>query len=63
MGGAETMKNVSLAAGNKVLDSVLNDYEIKHTYEENEGDHINRIGPTVLQFFSGNLSFEQPKRR
>ncbi|WP_138993217.1 alpha/beta hydrolase family protein [Larkinella sp. C7] len=60
-------KDVSIAANNKVLDSVLNDYQIKHTYEEYEGDHINRIGERigtkVLQFFSANLSFEQPKRR
>jgi S-formylglutathione hydrolase len=60
-------KDVGIAASNKVLNSVLNDYQIKHTYEEYDGDHINRIGERiekkVLQFFSENLSFEQPKRK
>ncbi|GAB3907667.1 alpha/beta hydrolase family protein [Larkinella knui] len=60
-------KDVGIAASNKVLDSVLNDYQIKHTYEEYEGDHINRIGERiekkVLPFFSENLSFDQPRRR
>ncbi|GAB3933951.1 alpha/beta hydrolase [Larkinella terrae] len=60
-------KDVGIAASNKVLNSVLNDYQIRHTYEEYDGDHINRVGERiekkVLQFFSENLSFEQPKRR
>ncbi|MFD1141578.1 alpha/beta hydrolase [Larkinella insperata] len=60
-------KDESIAASIKVLDGVLNEYKIKHTYEEYEGDHVNRIAERmekkVLQFFSKNLSFEQPKRK
>ncbi|GAB3547095.1 alpha/beta hydrolase family protein [Spirosoma fluminis] len=58
-------KDVSIAANNKVLDSVLNEYKIPHTYEEYEGDHINRIGERIeqkmLPFFTSNLSFEPVK--
>ncbi|RAJ95735.1 putative esterase [Larkinella arboricola] len=60
-------KDESIAASIKVLDGVLNNYKIKHTYEEYEGDHVNRIAERiekkVLQFFSEHLSFEQPKRK
>ncbi|MGV3558879.1 alpha/beta hydrolase [Larkinella arboricola] len=60
-------KDESIAASIKVLNGVLNDYKIKHTYEEYEGDHVNRIAERiekkVLQFFSEHLSFEQPKRK
>ncbi|WP_460976590.1 alpha/beta hydrolase [Spirosoma knui] len=58
-------KDVSIAANNKILDSMLNEYKIPHTYEEYEGDHINRIGERIeqkmLPFFTSNLSFEQAK--
>lgn len=60
-------KDVSIAASIKVLNGVLNDYQIKHTYEEYEGDHVNRVAERiekkVLQFFSENLSFEQTKTK
>lgn len=52
-------KDESIAAGIKILDSVLNNYSIKHTYEEYEGDHVNkieeRIEKKMLSFFSGHL--------
>lgn len=55
-----------IAASIKLLDQVLNNYNIRHTYEVYEGNHINRVadrlGKKVLQFFSENLSFVQPKR-
>lgn len=54
-------RDVSIAASIKVLDSTLNNYGIKHTYEEYEGDHVNRIGERIeqkmLKFFGDNLSF------
>jgi S-formylglutathione hydrolase len=55
-----------IAASIKELDKVLDSYGIKHVYEEYNGDHINRvaerIGTNLLQFFSGNLSFQQPAK-
>ncbi|WP_460674854.1 alpha/beta hydrolase [Larkinella ripae] len=60
-------KDVSIAASIKVLDGVLNDYQIKHAYEEYDGDHVNwvaeRIEKKVLPFFSEHLSFDPPKRK
>ncbi|GAB3253123.1 alpha/beta hydrolase family protein [Larkinella harenae] len=60
-------KDAGIAASIKVLASVLNDYQIKHTYEEYEGDHVNRVAEriekNVLPFFSQHLSFEQPKKK
>jgi hypothetical protein len=54
-------KDVSIAANNKILDSMLNEYKIPHTYEEYDGDHINRIAERIeqkmLPFFTSNLSF------
>ncbi|HUQ66941.1 MAG TPA: alpha/beta hydrolase-fold protein [Flavitalea sp.] len=51
----------SIARGIKILDSTLNRYAIKHTYEEYQGDHVNRIGQRIrekmLAFFSQNLIF------
>lgn len=56
-------KDVSIAANNKRLDGVLTSYGIAHTYEEYEGDHINRIAERIeqkmLPFFTTNLSFDQ----
>ena len=53
-------RDQSIAASIKVLDQVLNNYQISHTYEEYEGDHINRIAERIeqkmLPFFSKNLS-------
>lgn len=54
-------KDEQIAAGIKMLDSTLNNYRIKHTYEQYEGDHVNRIEERIerkmLAFFSDNLSF------
>ncbi|WP_420148307.1 alpha/beta hydrolase [Spirosoma sp.] len=53
-------KDQSIAASIKVLDQVLTNYQIAHTYEEYEGDHLNRIAERIeqkmLPFFSKNLS-------
>ncbi|GAB3962043.1 alpha/beta hydrolase family protein [Spirosoma harenae] len=52
-------RDQSIAASNKILDQVLMNYHINHTYEEYEGDHINRIGERIeqkmLPFFSKHL--------
>jgi enterochelin esterase-like enzyme len=46
----------------KLLDEILNDYQVAHTFETYEGDHVNhiaeRIEKKVAPFFSRNLSFE-----
>ncbi|GAA4420902.1 alpha/beta hydrolase family protein [Nibrella viscosa] len=59
-------KDASIAASIKVLDGILTNYQIPHTYEEYEGNHINkiadRIEQKVLQFFTNNLAFEKGKR-
>jgi S-formylglutathione hydrolase len=51
-----------LARDLKVLDGVLNNYDLAHTYETYEGDHLNhvadRIQTRVMPFFSKNLSFK-----
>jgi len=53
-------RDQSIAASNKVLDQILNNYQIAHSYEEYEGDHINRIAERIeqkmLPFFSQHLS-------
>ncbi|WP_234733304.1 alpha/beta hydrolase [Tellurirhabdus bombi] len=60
-------KDASIAASIKVLDGVLTNYKIQHTYAEYDGDHVNRIGERienyVLPFFSKNLSFQPSKRQ
>ncbi len=52
-------RDQSIAASIKVLDQVLTSYQIKHSYEEYEGDHVNRIGERIeqkmLPFFSKHL--------
>ena len=54
-------KDEHIAASIKILDSTLNNYGVKHTYEEYEGDHVNRIRNRIenkmLAFFSENLLF------
>jgi enterochelin esterase-like enzyme len=54
-------KDEHIAAAIKILDSTLNNYGIRHTYEQYEGDHVNRIQQRIerkmLAFFSENLSF------
>jgi enterochelin esterase-like enzyme len=56
-------KDAGIAGSIKTLDSELNKYGIRHFFEIYEGDHINRVAERIekkmLQFFSGNLSFEQ----
>ncbi len=58
-------QDVSIAANNKILDGMLNEYQIPHTYEEYDGDHINRIAERIeqkmLPFFTTNLSVEPVK--
>lgn len=53
-------KDESIAANIKVLDGMLTNYKIPHTYEEYDGDHINRIAERIeqkmLPFFTTNLS-------
>lgn len=60
-------KDASIAATNKVLDALLTNYQIPHTYEEYDGNHINhiadRIEQKMLPFFTKNLSFEMVKGR
>ncbi len=55
-------KDESIAANNKILDGMLTTYKIPHSYEEYDGDHINRIAERIeqkmLPFFTSNLSFE-----
>ncbi|WP_223860720.1 alpha/beta hydrolase [Spirosoma validum] len=52
-------RDQSIAASIKVLDQVLTSYKLPHTYEEYEGDHLNRIAERIeqkmLPFFSKNL--------
>jgi enterochelin esterase-like enzyme len=54
-------KDTSIAAAIKILDQILSSYGINHTYEQHEGNHINRIAERLrtkaLPFFSKNLSF------
>ncbi|AUD07117.1 esterase [Spirosoma pollinicola] len=58
-------KDATIAATNKVLDGMLTNYKIVHTYEEYDGDHINRIAERIeqkmLPFFTANLSTELVK--
>jgi enterochelin esterase-like enzyme len=53
-------RDQGIAASIKVLDEELNKYNVKHTFELYEGDHINRIAERIetkmLRFFSDNLS-------
>ncbi|MCF6405474.1 esterase family protein [Chitinophaga filiformis] len=55
-------RDANIAESIKTLDSELNKYDIKHSFEIYEGDHINRvaerIGKKMLGFFSENLSFK-----
>ncbi|GEO03529.1 esterase [Adhaeribacter aerolatus] len=56
----------SIAASIKELDKVLTSYNIKHFYEEYDGDHINRVAERIsnnlLDFFGKNLASEQSKK-
>jgi S-formylglutathione hydrolase len=50
----------------QILDRILNAYEIPHTYETYDGDHVNRIGlrleKNVIPFFGRNLAFKPGKK-
>ncbi|QRQ99858.1 alpha/beta hydrolase [Dyadobacter sandarakinus] len=56
-------KDQPIASTIKTLDQILTDYKIPHTYEEYEGDHLNRVGERIeqkmLPFFSKNLTGEK----
>jgi S-formylglutathione hydrolase len=56
-----------LAPGSKSLDEILTSYEIPHTYETYEGDHVNRVEERletkVFAFFSDRLRSVQPSPR
>jgi S-formylglutathione hydrolase FrmB len=58
-------QDAGIAATIKVLDSILNAYEIRHTFEIYEGTHLNRIAERIetrtLPFFSSNLSFSRTR--
>lgn len=50
-----------LAPGSRALDEVLTSYDVPHTYETYDGDHVNRIQERletkVFAFFSQHLQF------
>jgi enterochelin esterase-like enzyme len=50
----------AIAASIQVLDQVLNSYEIPHTFEIYEGNHVNRVAERIetktMPFFSSHLS-------
>jgi S-formylglutathione hydrolase len=56
-----------LVADNRVLDRLLTDYSIAHTFETYEGDHVNKIAERletrVLPYFTRILSFEPASER
>jgi S-formylglutathione hydrolase len=55
-------KDQGIAASIKELDSVLNMYGIKHSFEVYEGNHTNKVADrmagNMLRFFSNNLIFK-----
>lgn len=55
-------KDTNIAESIRTLDSELNKYGIKHSFEIYEGDHINRVAERIsrkmLGFFSENLTFK-----
>ena len=56
-----------LLAGNTLLDQLLNDRSVPHSFEAYEGTHVSKISERletkVLPFFTKNLSFEQVRSR
>lgn len=60
-------RDESIAASIKVLDEELNKYDLKHTFEIYNGDHLNRIGERirlkVLPFFTKNLVTKETKSK
>ncbi len=55
-----------LLAGNQVLDRLLSDLSVPHTFETYEGTHVSKIGQRVEQklfpFFTKNLVFESANK-
>jgi enterochelin esterase-like enzyme len=60
--GMEVGTKDNLLRSNKQLDELLTNLGVKHTYEEYDGDHTNkvyeRVETSVLPFFLKNLSFD-----
>jgi enterochelin esterase-like enzyme len=60
------LQDAGIAASIKVLDQILTDNQVPHTYETYEGTHTSRIAERietkVWPFFSKNLSFEAARR-
>src|SRR5262249_35042179 len=60
--GMEVGTKDTLRASNKQLEEMFTSFGVKHTYEEYEGDHTNkvyeRVETSLLPFFSKNLSFD-----
>jgi S-formylglutathione hydrolase len=58
--GADVGLQDGLSGVNKQMDQIFTDYGIEHEFQTYEGDHTNkipeRIGTTILPFFSKNLS-------
>ncbi len=56
-------KDMDIASSIRLLHTELNKYNVEHSFEIYEGDHINhvaeRIKDKMLQFFRKNLSFQQ----
>jgi hypothetical protein len=54
-------QDASIAATVKLLDEILNDYGVRHTFEIYEGTHTSRVAERLetktLPFFSENLTF------
>jgi S-formylglutathione hydrolase len=60
--GMEVGTKDGLLRTNKQLEEMFTNFGVKHTYEEYDGDHTNkvyeRVETSVLPFFSKNLSFD-----
>lgn len=58
--GADVGLQDGLSSVNKNMDQIFTDYGIEHEFQTYEGDHTNkipeRIGTTILPFFSKNLA-------
>jgi S-formylglutathione hydrolase len=65
IGNIKQLHALAFDAGSKDATIAATTYSIPHTYEEYDGDHINRIGERIeqkmLPFFTTNLSFETVK--
>lgn len=55
-------RDMGIAQATRLLHEKLDEYQIEHTYEVYEGDHVNRIGERILTktipFFEEHLKFE-----